>query len=890
MVLTKKEMIPPSRETIETLQELVDNRRQIRAREYGRNRRKITNYERLEDAQKPLINVLKGLLEDRNTWDIQKLANGKVVASPFSWQNVSPLLQELNKMDNTEAVETLNDLVNKIPNTLSTQRGNLQKLAGLFAQRHDGGLVTIDDLDREGLLGRLGSTRLAARPARQRPETDDRAGDAAPPPPDARRPILYPQTDRADLPPDAPIPPERPQILERQQYGQPGLPQSVDLDIRDRLGEQRLPIPDITPASGRDTNELGLEPTDEELEVNAVAEEYRDYPQILAMTADMTNWSKSRVDELIELAEDIADNEPLGSEVLVRRDVAHLKGTTEGRLLTMMVENLRESTDTSNPEVYRKANDKLEAFITSYRLANELRGQPMTAQFIRRFGTLPISGSTGRDKDLGPARPTASVPLPYREGAVGMTPLLSQISGIESGRQPFRAGIPAVPNYEEPSPAMGTLDMIRTGDQRPFSSPTGDYIPTLPSDSPSASLQRRTEELRSLISPSDLAVARMDNTSLESNAPHPSLNKVYSTTGTQTAVASSTIKTAPDGSLVLMGQRIAPENITPTSITHSGKTVNFSPTVWKILSLNDPRSVELVDVRPIDDVEIRRVAKLLNYKGWTSTNPKFRAVAREILPRSFEQRPFAEQIRSTRRSLSRGEMPRDTKTRGRRPDVSSEGRTEDLEDIALPAAWTSRGFDAGIGRGMTKKWNPLKLGAKGELGEIEVSLPHLLEKMELVVKRRDGGKVMMRRKGVPIDLVRLLTRRFNPKVNYTDESKEIYKKIISLSKVPLGQSHSQKERIMGTGLKIPDSVNTVDKAVAEADPDRVIRGFMTDLGTFRNGNRGKVLKNSISQKADFLLEHDIISDGEHKLIHTMLTSKGRKLSESMEEFLTDLLN
>ena len=216
MVLTKKEMVPPVRDTIEVLQELVDNKRQIRAREYERNRRKITNYERLEDAQKPLINVLKGLFEDRNTWDIIRLADGRVSEAPFSWQNISPILQQLNRMTNEEAVSTINEASNKVPNMLSHQKGNLNKLAGLYAQKGKDG-INIDDLDREGLLGQLGVTRLTARPPRTIPNPGDGAGDPAPPP-DARRPILYPQEDRADLPPDAPIPPPTPSCYGASRY------------------------------------------------------------------------------------------------------------------------------------------------------------------------------------------------------------------------------------------------------------------------------------------------------------------------------------------------------------------------------------------------------------------------------------------------------------------------------------------------------------------------------------------------------------------------------------------------------------------------------------------------------------------------------------------------
>ena len=661
--------------------------------------------------------------------------------------------------------------------------------------------------------------------------------------------------------------------MEPLDIGQPGLPTSVDLRIREQLGQRPLPIPDITPASGDHTRQLGLAPTDEELIVNAIAEEYRDYPDIIAMSADMASWSGERVDELVRLADDIAETAPKGSEALSREDVLHLRGTPEGRILTMMVENLRESED-RDPTVARNANKKIEEFQTAYHLADDIRGQPMSGQYIRRFSTLPATREPA-DYSLAPAQPTSSVPIPYREGAVGMTPLLGQIAGVESGRQPFRAGLPAVQTTAEPTIAMGTLGMITHRPQP--SSPTGQYVPTL-----SGTISDRTEELRSQIPPSDWEIGNISDNVLEHTVPP---NSIYTKADSQTPP--STLAIRPDGAITIMGQTLTPNNITPTSITFRGQTIRFSPNVWKVLTLKDPRSVDLLDLSFKDADNLQNLSDLLGYKEWNRHDPKYRAVVRGTLPRIHETRPMAEQIKSTKRALSKGKMPV-SKTRGRKPTVSAEARTEDLEDV-LPAQWTARGFDAGIGAG-AKKWSPLKLGAGGELGEIEISLPHLLERMELVVKKRNGGKVMMRKKGVPIDLVRLLTRRFNPKVNYTDEAKDIYKKIITMSKVPLGQTHSGKENIMGTGLKVPQNVSTIDKAVANADPDRVLRSFMTDLGTFRNGNRGKVLKNNISEKADFLLEHDIIDKDEHKMIHTIITSKGRKLSVAMEEFLIDLLN
>ena len=69
-------------------------------------------------------------------------------------------------------------------------------------------------------------------------------------------------------------------------------------------------------------------------------------------------------------------------------------------------------------------------------------------------------------------------------------------------------------------------------------------------------------------------------------------------------------------------------------------------------------------------------------------------------------------------------------------------------------------------------------------------------------------------------------------------------RIINLAKIPLGKTYSQKEHIMGSGIIVP-SASTSSKVIAEADPDRVVSSFMSDLGTFRNGNRSKILKNHI---------------------------------------------
>jgi len=154
MPLTKSQIIPPTRRELGQLQELVDNRRQIRAREYERNRRKVglANLENLQNVQKPLVNVLKGLFEDTKTWSIKRRRDGTVEDAKLAWGNISPLLQQLNRMDSTEAVEVLADVGNKLPNALTEQREIIGRLGALMASRGDDNITSIEDLDRHGLL------------------------------------------------------------------------------------------------------------------------------------------------------------------------------------------------------------------------------------------------------------------------------------------------------------------------------------------------------------------------------------------------------------------------------------------------------------------------------------------------------------------------------------------------------------------------------------------------------------------------------------------------------------------------------------------------------------------------------------------------------------------
>jgi hypothetical protein len=810
MVLTKREIIPPTRRRISDLSELIDNNRQIRAREFERNRRKITQYELLQDVQKPIINVIKGLFEDANSWDIKKLEDGRVSWAKLKWTNISPLLQQLNRMSRTEAVETLSETKNKIPNAYTQQIDIIDRLARVFAEKPArSGKVTINDLDKVGILAPITNFYTPDSTPRGSPlRPPDYAGAAAAAPPPANS--------------------------------------GIDISERQRMGEPPPPLPDYTPAvPGPDAIKEGLD-------IEGYASRFGATPEVLKYAADLLDEGPEKSKFILRKAEELAAS---GEEI---------RPSTRELAIVEEMANVISNLSSRNPEVRNSAERKLHYYKEAVEVAASVNKHPeIKERFIDRFASL---GSPRRSRISDTGDP---VPYPYRVNP--RQALRSLIEPVAEGIQPFRAGMPVVSGES------------RTGEQRP---------PVTPIGTEGSITSEEITQYISDIRMDDRVIVEADTPTLtEVNDAHiVQLGQQSYQTGANPLAPSTTIVRTPMNKINIMGKQLDIHDIKPMTVKVGRKTLSFSPNAWKVLTLKDPNNIQYLDLSSADDEHLKKVADALDYKDWKPGNPKFNAVSANIRagrdpPAAseplYDPRDTEEELDMTRRSLSRGRVP-SGRTRG--PRLPAEGE-DDLFDT-LPQQWSQTGFAQGYGNPKGKKWNPLKLDERGGLGEISVSLPDLLERMELVVKRKVGGKVMMRKKGVPIDLIRLLTRRFNPSVKYSDESKDLYRKVIGLSKVPLGNSYSQKETVLGSGVKIQQP--TFQKAIADAEPDRVMDKMLTDLGSFRNGNRSKMLINELSSEADFLLEKDLIGEEEHELIHKLIMNKSKKLSPELKVFLDDL--
>jgi hypothetical protein len=430
--------------------------------------------------------------------------------------------------------------------------------------------------------------------------------------------------------------------------------------------------------------------------------------------------------------------------------------------------------------------------------------------------------------------------LPYRTNPLATLGQMAQ--QLSSGQQPFATGFAG-----ERQMGDSGLDMVHTQEilkkKEPDSPITFDDI-------------------------ADERFAEQKHDDREIITGAPALENMKSSIGS--APNRTVLTRMKDGSISIFGQILPDRSVTPKGITWMGITQPLSPNMFKALSVGNAVSIKAIPLTPEEKRRLFSIAKDMDYDGFRQTRKGQEISASNPINAEHEARILE-------RKRPRGAVDLEAR--------AEPHQLEGMEQMNFPT-----GFDEMVGRG-NKKWSPLKVAPNGDLGEVNISLPDLINNLELVVKRKEGGKVMLRRKECPIDLIRLLTRRFNPKIKYNEKARELYKKVITLGKIPLGQTFSHKEHIFGTGIKVPTKSQQAPQSIINnSEPEDVMESLMVELGTFRNGNRSSILKNNISASADFLLKRDMIDKAEHKLIHTMIRRKGTQLTQEENELLTELFN
>ena len=135
----------------------------------------------------------------------------------------------------------------------------------------------------------------------------------------------------------------------------------------------------------------------------------------------------------------------------------------------------------------------------------------------------------------------------------------------------------------------------------------------------------------------------------------------------------------------------------------------------------------------------------------------------------------------------------------------------------------------------------------GSFGHVYID-PAKLRMNRLSVKDMAGNSVM----GNVVDssLIDLLTKRYNPKVEYTSEAKDIFKDLTRFSGLKKSRGSGKQKLLGGTVTLIPDT------------PKDILARSILLLGTRRAGNNSLSLRNEIVQIIDIASAKKIITDEE----------------------------
>ena len=157
-----------------------------------------------------------------------------------------------------------------------------------------------------------------------------------------------------------------------------------------------------------------------------------------------------------------------------------------------------------------------------------------------------------------------------------------------------------------------------------------------------------------------------------------------------------------------------------------------------------------------------------------------------------------------------------------------------------------------IGNGINqqRKRNAYKLSKGGSFGHVYID-PAKLRMNRLSVKDKAGNSLIDN--VVDNSLIDLLTKRYNPKVEYTPEAKDIFKDLTRFSGFKKSK-RSGKQKLLGgsTVTLVPDT------------PKDILARLTLLLGTRRAGNNSLDIRNEIVQLIDIAYSKKIITNEEKR--------------------------
>ena len=151
-----------------------------------------------------------------------------------------------------------------------------------------------------------------------------------------------------------------------------------------------------------------------------------------------------------------------------------------------------------------------------------------------------------------------------------------------------------------------------------------------------------------------------------------------------------------------------------------------------------------------------------------------------------------------------------------------------------------------------------KPNSEGKFGALNIDMSLLLSSNQL--KASKNGSIVINRK-VADDLVDILTKRYNSKKSYSDNTLKIYKKLLELSELSL-PSHSKKLKAIKGGCK----------KIYYEDTKELAERFNILLGELEAGNNNDDIMNESMEIIDILLKHKDIDKSKHEQLYNVLLS------------------
>ena len=189
--------------------------------------------------------------------------------------------------------------------------------------------------------------------------------------------------------------------------------------------------------------------------------------------------------------------------------------------------------------------------------------------------------------------------------------------------------------------------------------------------------------------------------------------------------------------------------------------------------------------------------------------------------------------------------------------------TKDDFNLRAPANFGKDDFDlrapANFGNGFGEK-QEIKVGQNGQFGKLKFDM-NKFAKMQLHVKK---GRKLIAKGPMSYDLMMLLTKRYNPRYNYSQESLDVFKKLVSLAEFNTMSGNGMKKKIArgeSKGTKKNKKMKT--KMIYVDNLDELVERMYVLFGSVESGNNNPEVLEELMSLMAMLKSKGVLSVGQY---------------------------